>query len=255
MVDRVVTVAMDPKAAASNEVCRQAGGIGAAGAVLLVPAGDRSLVRQMVGDHDGCARITCGQSSLQPGPALTVPLLGVIGRDQALWRKAELVAVSQILLVVVDPDRVVIGQMAATFELDQLFKLGSEKLEVGPQGAAQEADATKGDFVVFQEMDLKILGLAAHARKSATPMGVVEIVVASHVDDVLFGEHLSGAGQASALFDVPSQDHHVCLLQRRRWRRERVAFKVQVAVDEQAHGPILGMQTSDTVLAHSSHET
>jgi hypothetical protein len=66
-------------------------------------------------------------------------------------------------------------------------------------------------------------------------MGVVELVVASHIDDLRFREHLSGAGQAPALFDVTGKDDYVGLLHCCVWRREGMIFEVQVAVDEEAH--------------------
>lgn len=113
VVDRVVAVPMYPESAALDEVCWQPGSIGAAGAVLLVPACNRSLVWQVMGDHNCFSRVPFGQGSLQPGPALAVQPLDVIGIDQALRRETELVALSQVLLVVVNPDGVVIGQVAA----------------------------------------------------------------------------------------------------------------------------------------------
>lgn len=189
----------------------------------------------MVRDHDGSCRVTFGQGSLQPGPALAVPLLDVIGRDQSLRWKAEFVAVGQILLFVINPDRVVVGQVPVAFELDQILKPGAEELEVCPERAAQKTDAAQGEFVVLQEMDAQVFGLAAHARKSTAPMGVVELVVASHIDDLRFREHLSGAGQAPALFDVASEDDHVGLLHCCGWRREGMIFQVHVAVNEEAH--------------------
>ena len=64
---------------------------------------------------------------------------------------------------------------------------------------------------------------------------LVELVVASHIDDLRFREHLSGAGQATALFDVTCKDDRVGLLHCCGWRREGMIFEVQVAVDEEAH--------------------
>lgn len=187
-------------------------------------------------DHNRCGRVAYCQCSLQPRPALAVPLLGVIGRDQALRWETKLIAWSQVRPVVVDPDGVAIGQVPTTFELDQFFELGAEIQKISPERAAEEPDATKGDFVVFQEMDPQIFCLAAHVRKSATPMCIVELVVTGHVDDLFVREHLSGTGQASTFLDIACQDHDVSLLHGLRRRREGVAFEVQVAVDEEAHG-------------------
>lgn len=161
--------------------CFEVGSVGGAEDIVFVLGGDGAIAWCVVGHHNGFAGVGFGEGLLEPVARLFVDgcciersQFGVAG---AAANAAE-----------------VVHGLGGFYACKARV---AEEGEVGPEGAAEEVVAIDGDGVVFEDVDVGVLGLVFEFFDKSGVGAAVVFVVAEDVDDGFVGDVVNGPFEAA----------------------------------------------------------